>query len=455
MLETNNNLLFKLQTQVVKWRQVNYQSEKHPIIRDILEYAKKQNFLRQPQFEALETYFYIRIQLSSPSLLDLYKQLFEKPKDLREALNLKIDPLLLLELAENGQDLFEKIQTDTEFIKKHKLDGLHESINLDYPSYILALTMGAGKTILIASIVICEFALSLEYPNGDFMKNALVFAPGKTILESLCEISLLPINKIIPTRLAKLLQANLKLTYTRDGQKDLPVTKASSFNLIITNTEKITLRKNSRAKDLFEQEAKQKRNRLEANWRLQTIASLPNLGIFSDEAHHTYGQKLDKELKRIRETINWINAETNLVCVVNTTGTPYVKGQMLRDVVFWYSLEQGIGQNILKSLERSIQTFDMKEKDNGLVVDRIIKDFFKDYENIKLPNGSRAKIAFYFKSEEHLLETKQHIEKALTQIDQSASLILKNTQKSTKDELTEFNNLNKPNKCQKSYFDDR
>ena len=445
-MNQTSNLLSKLQIQVEKWRTGGYQSEKYPIIRDILEHAKKQDFLRQPQFEAIEAYFYLRTELNNPTLLDLYKQLFEKPKEIREALNLKIDPLLLLELTENGEDLFEKIQTDTEFVKKHKLDGLYESINLDYPSYILALTMGAGKTLLIASIIVCEFALSLEYPEGGFMKNALVFAPGKTILESLREISLLPINKIIPTRLAKLLQANLKLTYTRDGEKDLPVTKESSFNLIVTNTEKITLRKRNKnnKQDRLEFEAKEERNRLEANWRLQKIASLPSLGIFSDEAHHTYGQDLDKDLKRIRETINWIHQETNLICVVNTTGTPYVKGEILKDVIFWYGLEQGIKQNILKSLENSIQTFDMKEEDNGLVAGTIIKDFFGDYENIKLPNGSRAKIAFYFKSEEHLLETKTHIEKALTEINLSTNLILKNTQKSSKDEITEFNNLNNP-----------
>jgi hypothetical protein len=437
-------LLEKLNEKVRDWRDNHYHSDTFPAIRDILEHAKKQEFLRQPQFESLETYFYLRIELDSPTLLQLYKYLFEKPKDLIEAFNLQIDSGLLLELSENGEDLFEKIQNDTEFVKTHKLDGLYESINLDYPSYILALTMGTGKTILIASIIVCEFALSLEYPEGEFMKNALVFAPGKTILESLREISLLPIDKIIPSRLAKLLQANLKLTYTRDGEKDLPVTKDSSFNLIVTNTEKIALRKNSRAEGLFEKEAKEERNKLEANWRLQAIASLPKLGIFSDEAHHTYGQQLDKDLKRIRETINWIHGETNLVCVVNTTGTPYVKGQMLKDVVFWYGLDAGIKQNILKSLENGIQTFDMKEEDNGIVASTIIKDFFNEYQDIKLPNGSLAKIAFYFKSEEHLLETKGHIEKALTEINLSTSLILKNTQQSSKDELNEFNGLNNP-----------
>ncbi|MDY6877371.1 MAG: hypothetical protein SWK90_14365 [Chloroflexota bacterium] len=36
---------------------------------------------------------------------------------------------------------------------------------LDYLSYILALAMGAGKTILIGAIVASEFAMALEYPG--------------------------------------------------------------------------------------------------------------------------------------------------------------------------------------------------------------------------------------------------------------------------------------------------
>ena len=69
---------------------------------------------------------------------------------------------------------------------------------LDYPSYILALAMGAGKTVLIGAIIATEFAMSLRYPDGNFMKNALVFAPGTTIIESLRELSDMPYEKILP-----------------------------------------------------------------------------------------------------------------------------------------------------------------------------------------------------------------------------------------------------------------
>ena len=89
----------------------------------------------------------------------------------------------------DGEKL-EDILADKEFITTHRLDSIYESQNLAFASYIMALTMGAGKTILIASIVATEFAMSMEY-NGDdnFMKNALIFAPDKTIIGSLREIA--------------------------------------------------------------------------------------------------------------------------------------------------------------------------------------------------------------------------------------------------------------------------
>src|SRR5215211_7806656 len=94
-----------------------------------------------------------------------------------------------------------------------------------------------------------------------------------------------------------------------------------------------------------------------ANRRLQTIASLPHLGVFSDEAHHTYGQDVEKSLKRVRQTVDYLAANTRLVCVVNTTGTPYYKKQVLKDVVIWYGLAEGIADGILKEVEDSILSY--------------------------------------------------------------------------------------------------
>ncbi len=99
-------------------------------------------------------------------------------------------------------------------------EALRETLSLSYPSYILALAMGAGKTILTGTIIATEFAMALEYPdNTNFVKNALVFAPGKTILGALKELSDIPYEKILPLRLYKEFITSVKFTYTRDGEK--------------------------------------------------------------------------------------------------------------------------------------------------------------------------------------------------------------------------------------------
>ena len=286
-----------------------------------------------------------------------------------------------------------------EFVRRFKLEAPRETLTLDYPSYILALAMGAGKTILIGAIFATEFAMAFEYPDGPFVQNALVFAPGKTIIESLRQLAETRFDRILPPRLFKQFAASVKLTFTRDGERDIPVTRKSLFNVIVTNTEKIRIQKETIRKGdlggLFargkEDEAKQE----VANLRLQAIASLPHLAVFSDEAHHTYGQSLNTELKKVRKTVDYLAANTNVVCVINTTGTPYFQKQPLRDVVIWYSLSEGIRDQILKEVNDNIQSY--KFEDNiEAYVSHVVEDFFKDYGEVSLPDGTPAKLAMYF-----------------------------------------------------------
>ncbi len=214
--------------------------------------------------------------------------------------------------------------------------------------------MGAGKTVLIGAIIATEFAMAMEYTRSlfnpaesPFIQNALVFAPGTTIVESLRELADIPYDKILPPRLCKAFLTNLKLTFTRDGDPDLPVIRGSVFNVIVTNTEKIRIQKSAIRKSdlggLFSPATEDAAKEAVANRRLRAIASLPHLAVFSDEAHHTYGRTMGQSLKRVRQTVDYLHHESpNLVCVVNTTGTPYFHRQPLRDVVTWYGLSQGI-----------------------------------------------------------------------------------------------------------------
>ena len=89
--------------------------------------------------------------------------------------------------------------------------------------------------------------MSLRHPEGNFMKNALVFAPGTTIIESLRELSGMPFEKILPPDLHRDFAANLKLEYPRAGAKDIQAQRGSGYNLIVVNTEKISLRARRRS----------------------------------------------------------------------------------------------------------------------------------------------------------------------------------------------------------------
>jgi len=194
-----------LKSKVSQWRSANYESD-YSAIGEILDYncdPETQNlrYLRKAQFEALETYWYLRLKENTPHIFDLYCRLFT-PSELLGSLGIHLTQEDLTKLLINGcgiDSIFEKIKSDDSFVKKYKLEAVRETLTLAYPSYILALAMGAGKTVLIGTIIATEFAMALEYPDGPFVNNALVFAPGKTILGALKELSDIPFEKLLPS----------------------------------------------------------------------------------------------------------------------------------------------------------------------------------------------------------------------------------------------------------------
>ena len=364
---------------------------------------------------------------------DLYEILFREPERRCTAMGLTHpDVLKLMAFGGGLAPVIARMQSDNAFVRKHSLESLRETFALDYPSYILALAMGAGKTILMGSIVATEFALALEYPDGPFVENALIFAPGKTILSALRELADIPFDRLLPARLHKAFAASIKLTFTRDGDKDIPIIWGSSFNVIVTNTEKIRIQKPTvRAGGtgrLFAGTKDEEATAL-ANLRLQAIASLPHLAVFSDEAHHTYGQKLlgkwekDKEtgepvfkddgIKKVRRTIDYLAQETNLIVTINATGTPYFERQPLRDVVVWYGLGEGIHDGVLKELAGGIKVLELGDGEAAQMVQSVITDFVQDYWRVALPNGAPARLALYFPNLETRDELRPAIESSL------------------------------------------
>ncbi|MEJ5896621.1 DEAD/DEAH box helicase family protein [Aquabacterium sp. G14] len=428
-----------LSDRVDAWRSANYPCDDYPAIREILEFAVEDieggqlRYLRRAQLRALETYWYLRLVLDTPKIPDLYAKLFPSKKDRREAMGLTHPEIVSFIADEDLETCLERVKNDNAFVRKYALESLRESLTLDYASYILALAMGAGKTILMGSIVATEFAMAMEYPGGPFVQNALIFAPGKTILSALRELSDVPYDKLLPPRMHKAFAASLKLTFTRDGDKQIPIVWGSTFNVIVTNTEKIRIQKpnvrsNGQQVPLFAGTKVEEQTEL-ANLRLQAVASLPHLAVFSDEAHHTYGQKLlgkwekDKEtgelvfkddgIKKVRRTIDYLAEETNLVVVINATGTPYFERQPLRDVVVWYGLGEGIRDGVLKELAQNIKVFDLGDGEVDTLVANVIDDFVRDYWAVSLPNGAPARLALYFPNIETRDELRGAVESAL------------------------------------------
>jgi hypothetical protein len=457
--------LFQLLSEKVdEWRANGYPSD-YSAISEILEYAKipgsdqisyQLRFLRAAQLKALEIYWYLRLVENTPHTFDLYKQFYLRPGERMDALGIDRTNAEIRDILDNdgAEVLFEKIRTDDEFASRLKFEALRETMTLAYPSYILALAMGAGKTILVGSIIATEFAMAMEYPQPEdgqkFIRNALVFAPGKTILGALKEIADIPFEKILPPRFIKSFNANLKLTFTQDGEKDLPIIRGSVYNLIVTNTEKIRIQKSTGKRRVnahqikFGFDEKEAEETEIANLRLQALASLPNLGIFSDEAHHTYGQNLEDELKKVRKTVDYLHENTNVVCVVNTTGTPYYQKQPLKDVVTWYGLSQGIEDNVLKEIGDNVNTFSSDKDETEASLTNALQDFFGKYRDVALPNGAKAKVAIYFPQEDDLMEYRQVIEKTLAELGIPITSILKNTSKSSAQEIADFDALNDP-----------
>lgn len=438
---------------VVDWRAAGYPQEQYPAIAEILDWlsgreAGQPPYLRIPQVRALEAYWYLRLVLGTPGIFDLYQELMSSKVELRKALGLTSDAVRDYVEEYGFAALIEHIRADDGFVKKHKLEALRETLTLDYPSYILALAMGAGKTMLIGAIIATEFTMAQEYPDEDFVHNALVFAPGKTIIESLRELATMRFDGILPPRMYKQFAASVKLTFTRDGSPDIDVIPGSHYNIVVTNTEKIRIQKAAIRKgdlgSLFAGagDADQLKQDV-ANRRLQRLARLPHLGVFSDEAHHTYGQSMDAELKKVRKTVDYLAAETNVVCVVNTTGTPYYNRQPLLDVVYWYGLSQGIADGYLKPVSGNIEAYDFGDDIKPYVAE-VVGDFLKHYGDVALPSGAMAKLALYFPQTDDLEAMRPVVEAALAANGHMPTECLANHSNSPQADVDAFNRLNDP-----------
>lgn len=427
-------------------------------------------YLRRPQFEALEIYVFLKEFGGNRHVHQLFR-------DWAKTEGLFADfPIADASKVGQGALFGEHMLAGEE-----AYDALFKKMSdraRSYPNYIFALTMGLGKTILMATCIFYEFLLANKFgKDGAFCKNALVFAPDKTVLQSLKEILTFDLSLVIPPEYANFLRTNLKFHFLDDTASTIGAQDGSSFNVVISNTQKIILKRKSAVPtatdklfseklgtlsevygDLYEmlgQEAPESDADLAVNARFQRIARLPQLGIYVDEAHHSMGAALEKDLGQAKESSALRNTidelakalelkKTSVVGCYNFTGTPYVKDTIMPEVVYAYGLKAAIENRYLKQPEFISFTGNIKSSD---FLQQLVQEFWSK-EGQRRREGMLPKLAIFASTIEELdTELRPALEKILAELAIPTTRILVNVgdeKLTTGEDIREFNRLDTP-----------
>ena len=425
-------------------------------------------FLREPQFEALEMYVFLKEYLSNRHVHEIFADWHAKKNGFEERSNRGIEQLELF-----GDLNDQQYNAVFNYIRRSGVRG--------YPNYIFALPMGTGKTILMATCIFYEFLLANKFPKDpDYCHNALVFAPDKTVLQSLKEIQTFDMGLVVPPEYVNFLSSHIQFHFLDEAGTALSTMDRSRFNIIISNTQKIILKKRhtersaserlfraeaptyqpgsvyDEAADLYDFETPENENDLTTNQRFQKLTRLEQLGIFVDEAHHAFGSKLatDMGLKKttaktsLRLTIDELAASlkqtgTRVCACYNFTGTPYVGAQVLPEVVYGYGLKEAIDKAFLKKVRLHSYTNPKSSEFVKLVIEHFWENHGEQRHEEMLP-----KLALFAPTIAELRnELRPAVESALIDLSVPTDRILVNVgdpKETTNDELREFINLDTP-----------
>ncbi len=430
---------------------------------DFNNYENPDSFLRQPQFEALEIYIFLKEYQDNKKIHDIFTDWYEKNNGFESRSDIGVgkdeQTTLFMMNVEEYKEVFNRMK----------------NYELNYANYIFALTMGTGKTILMATCIFYEFLLANKFPKDNrYCHNALVFAPDKTVLESLREIQSFDKSKVVPHEYLSWLDSNLKIHYLEDTGTTLNTIDRSKYNIIISNTQKIILKRQHKEKtkvetllglakhtgtvyddlsDLYGFDEPVEESELITNQRFAKLTRLGNLGIYIDEAHHAFGDSLAKDMglknaktnTSLRLTINEIASSleksgTAVVGCYNFTGTPYAGKEVFPEVVYAYGLTAAINKGYLKNINIDGYTNPKSQEFLKLV----IEDFWNRYDGNRY-EGMLPKLAIFASSVEELQnELKPQLEAVLNELGIPIDKILVNVgdpKITTNDEIREFNLL--------------
>lgn len=426
-------------------------------------------FLRQPQFEALETYILLKEFLGNAKVEEIFHDWFEKKGCFAGRTE---GGVVSGNTSQVG--LFDKITQD----QYMAVFAAMRKNSRAYPNYIFALTMGTGKTILMATCIFYEFLLGNKFEkDARYCHNALVFAPDKTVLQSLKEIESFDLTRVVPPEYVNFLTTHLRFHYLEEAGTSLDTLDRSRFNIIVSNTQKIILKRQHKEKnsvdklfgatgealtatgvyadaaDLYNFDQPEEEGELTTNQRFEKLRRLEQLGIFVDEAHHAFGKALAKDMgvdakvtdTSLRKTIDILAASlsaagTRVVACYNYTGTPYVGREVLPEVVYAYGLKEAIDKGFLKKV--TLHGYANTRTDE--FVEIAIENFLRESGDLR-PEGLLPKLAFFAATIDELTkELRPAVERALLKRGIPTSRIMVNVgdeKLTTNDDIREFNRL--------------
>jgi type III restriction enzyme len=425
-------------------------------------------FLRQPQFEALEIYIFLKEYLNNAPVHEIFDEWADATGKFKGCTYAERSGQIQFNLFK------EAFKDDYETV----FDRMKSNAR-DYSNYIFALTMGTGKTILMATCIFYEFILANKFPTDKkYCQNALVFAPDTTVLQSLREIQTFDLTKVVPTEYVNFLNSHIQFHFLDEAGMTLNLLDKSRFNIIISNTQKIILKRNNKEKtplekllesgkpsyqvnsvydqnaDLWRLDEPDDEVSLSTNQRFEKLRRIEQLGIYIDEAHHHFGSKLANSMgtkqsqTSLRLTVDELadslkKAGTQVVACYNYTGTPYVGKEVLPEVVYAYGLRKAIDEKYLKKVRINGYT---NTRTNEFV-EIAIADFLEHNYNQR-HEGMLPKMAFFVSNIDELQkELRPAVERVLEKHNIPSSSILVNVgdpKLTSNDDIREFNRLDTP-----------
>ncbi|KYD11054.1 TnsA endonuclease N-terminal domain-containing protein [Heyndrickxia sporothermodurans] len=432
---------------------------------DFNDSANPNSFLRKPQFEALEMYIFLKEYLDNRQVHEVFEDWYYKKNGFEKRSDYGF--------SEGEQGTLFSVDVD----QYKSVFARMKKFAQEYPNYIFALTMGTGKTILMATCIFYEFLLANKFPKDKkYCHNALVFAPDRTVLQSLKEIQTFDRASVVPPEYLNWLNTHLKIHFLEDSGTTLNTIDRSKYNIIISNTQKIILKRQHKEKskidqlfsfpsyekgsayddisDLYEFDQPEDEGELIDNQRFSKLTRLEQLGIYVDEAHHSFGNALAKDMglkaakTSLRLTINELSkalekSGTSVVACYNYTGTPYAGKEIFPEVIYAYGLKNAIDKKYLKNVTVNGYT-NPKSKE---FLNLTIKSFWEKYNENRF-EGMLPKLAIFASTIDELQnDLKPALEEILNALNIPLEKMLVNVgdeKITSNDDIREFNRLDTP-----------